>query len=204
MIHNECGNLFRAGRTLLERSRLVRYGEHAFVGETDEDWVEAYWKNNFDSDFGRYMAWVWFSVGAENLAKAALVCNGLLQGKPQNLDYPMYLWNTDNATWVDEVLKPQQGPGGGYGTLGDIWRCEVDKLARHRGIPDAESKKLKAAYKYFTQAIRNRDAHSYIENRRRRDFPAVDRVFVPAFNTLVRTMENMGHFEATADHHPSH
>ena len=82
-------------------------------------------------------------------------------------------------------------------SLGDIWKCKLDKLSQKRGVLETEASELKAAYKYLTQAIRNRDAHSYIQNKRRRDFPAVEGVFVSAFNTLVRTMEDKGHFNAT-------
>ena len=199
MTHYECRNLFGAGRTLLEKSGLVRCSGHSFVCAGDEDRFEQYWKDNFDPKFGRYMAWVFFSVGAENLVKAALVCNGVLQGKQQTLGYSYYSRDTDNAIWIDEVLQPQRGARGGYGTLGDIWKTKLDKLSDIRGIAETERNELKAAYKYFTQAIRNRDAHSYIENQRRRDFPAVDGIFVPAFNTLVQTMEDTGHFETTGN-----
>ena len=80
--------------------------------------------------------------------------------------------------------------------MGRIWDAKLDKLSRRRGIPETEGRELKAAYKYLAQAIRNRDAHSYKRNRRRRDFPAVEGVFVPAFNMLIRTMRDRGHFTA--------
>ena len=196
MKHCDCRKLFGAGKSLLEKSRLVHYGGDSFVGNSDENDFEKYWGDNFDRDFGRYMAWVWFSVGAENLVKAALVCNGLLKSKPQTLGYPIYSRDTDAACWIHEVLQCQQSSSGGYGTLGHIWRVKLDKLSECRGVAASKSKELKAAYKYLTEAIRNRDAHSYIKNKRRRDFPAVGGLFVPAFNTLVETMKVRGHFEA--------
>ena len=188
---------FRSRQESVGKSGIILYCGHSFVCNNHEDKLEEYWGENFDRDFGRYMAWVWFSVGAENLAKAALVCNGLLDGKPQTLGYPVYWRDTHKERWVDEVLLSQQGPKGGYGTLGHIWQVKLDKLSDIRGIAETESKELKAAYKYLTQVIRNRDAHSYIENQRRRDFPSVEGVFVPAFNTLIQTMEVTGHFKAT-------
>ena len=42
----------------------------------------------------------------------------------------------------------------------------------------------------------NRDAHTYIAHQRRDDFPAVARVFVPAFNILVTTMKKGDHLDA--------
>ena len=89
MTHYDCGNLFEAGKSLLEKSGLVSYCEPAFLGNNNEDGFEEYWEENFDPEFGRYMAWVWFSVGAENLVKAALVCNGLVEREPKMLGYPI-------------------------------------------------------------------------------------------------------------------
>ena len=197
MNHYECGKLFEASKRLLEGSGLVRYTDDSFLSNGDEDSLEARWRESFDPDFGRYMAWVWFSVGAENLVKAALVCNGLLEAKKQNDSYPVYWHDTDKESWVDEVLDTRRNAGGGYGELGDIWKCKLGKLSEKRRHTEAERKELKAAYKYLTQAIRNRDAHAYVANQRRRDFLAVKPIFVPAFNTLVQAMQDKGHFEAT-------
>ena len=90
MNHYECGNLFQASKRLLEGSGLVRYSNDTLVCNSDEEGLEKCWRENFDQDFGRYMAWVWFSVGAENLVKAALVCSGLLEQKQENSRYPFY------------------------------------------------------------------------------------------------------------------
>ena len=180
----------------MEGSGLVRYSGDSFVCNNDKEGLEVFWKENFDKDFGRYMAWVWFSVGAENLVKAALVCTGLLTQKPTSSSYPFYRRDTDRREWVELVLRRRRNAGGGYVALGDIWKVKLDKLSQKCGISEAEGRELKAAYKYLTQAVRNRDAHSYIKDQRRRDFPAVEEVFVPAFNTLVRIMEKKGHFRA--------
>lgn len=197
MSHYECEKLFEASRHLLEGSELVRYCAGSFSSDGDEEGLETRWKERFDPDFGRYMAWVWFSVGAENLVKAALVCHGLLEAKKQNGSYPIYRQDTDREGWIEQVLGTQRNAGGRYGEMGDIWKCKLDALSKERGHSEAERKELKAAYKYLTQVIRNRDAHSYIANQRRRDFLAVEPVFVPAFNKLVRTMNDNGHFKAT-------
>ena len=39
----------------------------------------------FHPEFGRYIAWVLFSVGAENLVKAACLCNGVGPKPPKKL-----------------------------------------------------------------------------------------------------------------------
>ena len=77
--------------------------------------------------------------------------------------------------------------------LGDIWQVKLDELSHERGLAEAEGKELKAAYKYLTQVIRNRDAHSYIENQRRQDFPELE--------TILRTgvqHSRLGHEEKRA------
>lgn len=198
MSHYECGKLYEASKRLLEGSRLVRYCAGSFLINGDEEGLEACWRENFDPDFGRYMAWVWFSVDAENLVKAALVCNCLLKARKPNDSYPVYWHDIGKESWIEEVLGTRRNAGGGYGELGDIWKCKLDELSDMRRHTEAEGKELKAAYKYLTQAIRNRDAHSYVANQRRRDFLAVEPIFVPAFNTLVQTMKDRGHFNATA------
>ena len=133
MSHYECEKLFEASKRLLEGSGLVRYCAGSFSSDGDEEGLEARWRENFDPDYGRYMAWVWFSVGAENLVKAALVCHGLLEAKKQNDSYPIYWHDTDKESWIEEVLGTRRNAGGGYGELGDIWKCKLDEMSKERG-----------------------------------------------------------------------
>ena len=79
MDHADCGLLFEAGKALVEKSGLARFGGSYFLAASDKPAFDDYWKAEFDSSFGRYMAWVLFSVGAENLAKAACVCSGVVK-----------------------------------------------------------------------------------------------------------------------------
>jgi hypothetical protein len=103
MNHEECQTLLDAGKTLLLNSGLVLFDVHSFADREDDSEFEQY-AGCFHERFGRYMAWVWFSVGAENLAKAALVCNGKLERKKRNLGFRFYLPETDGLEWMDEVL----------------------------------------------------------------------------------------------------
>lgn len=79
MRHADCDNLFEAAKALIQKSRLAGFDGEYFVAATDIEEFKRYWKREFHPDFGRYMAWVLFSVGAENLAKAACVCNGTMK-----------------------------------------------------------------------------------------------------------------------------
>ena len=79
MSHADCQILFEAGKALVEKSGLATYCGQDFVACDDESAFNKYWKENFHQEFGRYMAWVLFLVGAENLAKAACVCNRVVK-----------------------------------------------------------------------------------------------------------------------------
>ena len=200
MTHNQCENLFQGGKTLLGRSKLVVGEGQSFKCGNNYNKLEEHWAKQFHPQFGRYMAWVWFSVGAENLVKAALICNGKITGKPITLGYPIFTNTQPRSDWMNNVLNPKAGVYGSaeakkydFGTLGSIWRSKLDELCAQREIPPDKRKELKVAYKYLTQVIRNRDGHTYIENARKKDFPAVAAVFVPAFNTLVQAMIDNGH-----------
>ena len=76
MSHKDCDELFQAGTVLLEKSGLVRYcaQDHRFYARDDQTAFEEYHKKKFHPEYGQYMAWILFSVGAENLTKAACVC----------------------------------------------------------------------------------------------------------------------------------
>ena len=76
MTHTDCQVLFDAGKALLEKSGLAHHNGRHFVASVDKARFDEYWQSEFHPDFGRYMAWVLFSVGSENLAKAACVCSG--------------------------------------------------------------------------------------------------------------------------------
>ena len=82
MSHSDCQLLFEAGKALVEKSGLARYSGPYFVACEDREGFNEYWKEGFHPTFGRYMAWVLFVVGAENLAKAACVCNKVVKVDP--------------------------------------------------------------------------------------------------------------------------
>ena len=169
MSHTECEDLLEASKALLEKSGLARWDAQAFIfvpvhpGDDDSQF-ERHWKKDIHPRFGRYMAWVLFSVGGENLAKAACVCKGIVKGSD-------------------------------YGSLGKYTRRHglLDKLCEKVDIGDCDRTKLTEGYKSLQRA-RNRDVHGYVANKRREGFPAVEPIFVPAFNILVEAMRRNIHF----------
>ncbi len=77
MNHGNCQMLFEASQALVDKSGLAKYHGFDFIACDNQAAFNEFWKDEFHPTFGRYMAWVLFSVGAENLAKAACVCNGV-------------------------------------------------------------------------------------------------------------------------------
>ena len=202
MNHSDCEKLFQASKALLAKSKLASWNGACFVACSNETKFSEDWKNTFDPKFGRHMAWVCFSVGAENLVKAACICRGVSKRKVGKLGYPVYSASTEKEGWVQKVLNPQKGTFGDqeaakydYGTLRSNWidNGGIDKLSEQSVLIYKDRAELRAAYKYLTEVIINRDAHTYISAQRGGDFPAVQGVFVPAFNTLVRTMKDNEH-----------
>ena len=185
----------------MDESGLARWDNQAFAfvpmypGDDDSQF-EKRWEKEFDSKFGRYVAWVLFSVGAENLAKAACVCNGIVRGKTTTLKYPRYTESIPVTEWVDSVINEDgfhenedRATKHNYQPLEKYWTSYLPELCKRREVCHKENRRLIAGYKYLAQAIRNRDAHTYIADQRRKDFPAVEPIFVPAFNVLVGTLE---------------
>ena len=165
--HHECDKILSAGRTLIEKSHLASYQNGAFVACTNCQVFECRVKADFHQRFGRYMAWVWFAVGAENLAKAACLCNGC----------------------------PEYSPEGHYGALEKFIRWDKQakkyvghlvKLATH--LPKEDRPALLNGYLKLRD-IRNRDLHTFKEDVRKGNFPLVESHFVPAFNVLLGTMQ---------------
>ena len=172
MDHSECGKLFLAGRALMEKSCLVLYQADSFHACTDESAFEQYVSEEIDPQFGRYIAWLLFSVGAENLVKAACLCTGTIPVSPT----------------------------GHYGTMGSYlrrWKGRLEghliRLCREMNLPSDDKQKLTNGYLELIK-IRNRDVHSYVYGVRQLHFAFAEAHFVPAFNVLLGTMQRSDHF----------
>ena len=105
------------------------------------------------------MAWVLFSVGAENLAKAACVCKGVVKVE----DGPSLWEYTKKGGFFEGLLEEFPHSGDAKHTLTEGY----EELRRNR---------------------RNRDAHSYRKDERDAYFRCVEEIFAPAFDVLVTIM----------------
>ena len=168
MDHSDCNLLFEAGQALLVKSGLVCWDDQTFAfapryqGDNDCEF-EKWWKQAFHPTFGRYMAWVLFAVGSENLVKAACVCNGVGPKPPKQLH-----------------------------TLDKYVNKHLPTLCKCRAICEEREIALTDGYKRLKKS-RDRDAHNYKPKKRRPDFQRVEDLFVPAFNILAETMQPEAH-----------
>ena len=163
MSHENCKVLFDAGKSLIEKSGLAKYCDPHFVACDNQDAFDEYWQGAFNPKFGRYMAWLLFSVGAENLAKAACVCNGLVEAKHK------------------KKMEDYIGPKGYFRDL-----CTMT------GICENDWRTLQKGYKRLKK-VRDRDLHSYRPEVRSKNFPLVEQKFIPAVNILVEAMVRGNH-----------
>lgn len=171
MNHHECGRLFLAAKALFEKSHLVLLREGSFHAFTPESEFEKEVSEKLDPQYGRYIAWLLFSVGAENLAKASCVCAGIVR----------------------------ESPTGHYGTMGSYLRRvkgrlegHLIRLSREANLGCDDKQKMTDGYLELIK-IRNRDVHSYVFQVRQSHFGLAETHFVPAFNVLLETMQRNGH-----------
>jgi hypothetical protein len=214
--HTECGKLFDAGRAAIGQSGLATWKDGAFHPCGCESDFEKYWEQHFHPEFGRYMAWVMFSVGAENIAKAAFVCNGLLKSKLRDAGYSPHP-SDDLGLWLKSIVNapldqlsiyeadiPGRAVVYEYRTLGTHLGLREKKkgkpstfdrlVDKHPAIAGTSKEDvLWASYRYLTDVIRNRDTHTYVKEVRKSNFPLVNILFVPSFNVLVSTMQARSH-----------
>jgi hypothetical protein len=60
-------------------------------------------------------------------------------------------------------------------------------------VCDDERKLLISGYKSLKK-VRDRELHSYRENKRSQKFPSIEGDYLPAFNILLKAMAEKGHF----------
>ena len=181
MDHSKCKDLFDASTNLFEESGLITWDGNCLKARyttQDDKHFEEWLKCRFNHNFGRYIAWVLFSVASENLIKASFACMSISH---KFSDPPL-------CKTLDALLKKRKKSG-----------KEIPSLLREMclcaSISSVEIGVVETGYLNLKQ-IRNRDIHRYERDKRRYSFHAVKDEFVPAFNVLLSIMKNGGHFAA--------
>ena len=176
----------RAGVTLIVWSRLALWDEQnlALVAVDENKFESTAGHKEIHNELGRLICWIAFSVGSEYLAKGACLLNGYDLHKNTKVTRPPLL-GENIESWIALVIAKDPAANESdlsFGTLGDL---PLDKIIK----PGQERKLVLAGYKLLASFIRNRDAHRYTRNVRAFHFHAVESVFVPAFNILLKTLD---------------
>ncbi|MBB5358265.1 hypothetical protein HDE76_001471 [Rhodanobacter sp. ANJX3] len=135
--------------------------------------------------FGRVMLWILFSTGAEYLLKASLIFSGLLEIKTQQkLGIP-----SKETPWTSEWLLSVPHAGvEDFSTMGRVKSQLAQLFYRHQGVSQEDRERVQHTYDLLTDAIRNRDAHAYVQGVRAAHFHVLE-TFCSAFNTLLSLVE---------------
>lgn len=176
----------RAGVTLILWSRLAFWNEQslAFVAAKEAEFESATGHKGVHEELGRLICWIAFSVGSEYLAKGACLLNGYDLSKDAKVTRPPSL-GENIEDWIALVIadKPAVNEHDlSFGTLGNLPLQKIIKADRERNL-------VLASYKFLASSIRNRDAHRYTRDVRAFHFHVVERLFIPAFNILLRSLD---------------
>lgn len=176
----------RAGVALIIWSRLVEWNADSLTFASVD-------KVSFESshaqvhhEFGRLICWIAFGVGSEYLVKGACLLNGRdlrrdagakvirLPSFGEDIEEWIRLVNTNDPRVHERDVSS--------GTLGTLPVGQILKPGRERDL-------VLASIKLLASTIRNRDAHRYAQNVRGFHFHVVESLFVPAFNTLLASLD---------------
>lgn len=180
-----------AGLSLILWSRLASWNTQklALVEAQEEIFESLAGHLEVHKRFGRLICWICFSTGSEYLAKGICLLNNIdIQDKSQkrrgNIRPPFY--EEDIHDWITLVLADAESvkdkPAQQFLTLGKLPLKQLGETAEEKAL-------ISASFKLLSGSIRNRDAHCYAQDVRAFHFNAIERLFVPALNILLRSLD---------------
>ena len=176
----------RAGVTLIVWSRLASWDKQslALVVAHETQFESPTGHKEIHNELGRLICWIAFSVGSEYLAKGTCLLNGCDLHQITKVTQPPLL-GENIESWIALVIAKDPAAKESdlsFGTLGNL---PLEKIIK----PSQERNLVVASYKLLASSIRNRDVHRYTRNVRAFHFHGVESVFVPAFNILLKTLD---------------
>ncbi len=176
----------RAGIALITWSRLASWDAEALqlVAAEEREFESPAGHGQVHTEFGRLICWIAFGVGSEYLAKGAC----LVKGRKLAKSVPVIrspTWDENVEGWVRLVNAGDPSIDErdvSFGTLGNVPVADI--------LPRGAGRDLVAAsFKYLAKTIRNRDAHRYARSVRAFHSHTVERLFVPAFNLVLASLD---------------
>lgn len=179
-------NQVKAGIALISWSRLASFDseQNTLVAANEQEFEFGPGHKNVHHAYGRVICWIVFSIGGEYLAKGACLLAGITTPESATVIRGPE-WDEATEAWSDLVLADDPKTKVADTNLGTLGKLPIKKIAALG--PDRQM--VSATMKYLASAIRNRDAHRYAPNVRAAHFRDVPRLFVPAFNALLRTLD---------------
>lgn len=180
----------RAGIELVKWSQLAHWDKNALCfTATNKAAFEPTGHLQVHEKYGRLICWITFGVGSEYLAKGVSLLNGCnLTSNSQGIRAPKEYEDINHWSKMvisnDPAVKTSRNLNlGTFKNMQNKW----DKILK--GKPKADRNKVKASFKLLAEEIRNRDAHYFEPDVRALNFDDVERLFIPAFNILLNTLD---------------
>jgi len=175
-----------AGLALIVCSRLASWDAKnlILVASKETEFESRAGHKEVHGQFGRLICWIAFGVGTEYLAKGVCILNGCDLSRQAKCIRPPQP-GEDIENWI--LLVKEEDPSIseseiGFGTLGKLPLEQIVKPGREQDL-------VLASIKLLASTIRNRDAHRYAHNVRTFHFHLVRRLFIPAFNILLASLD---------------
>lgn len=174
-----------AGLALIQWSKLAQWDAHqfAFIATDVATFESEEGHGAVHRTFGRLVCWIAFSTGAEYLVRGAWLLKDQVLSKPIDV-FRIPSGDEDLDKWAGDVIKGKvcvKETINELGSLGKVpWKTVLQGVAK--------PKRVQAAYELLRDTIRNRDAHRYSKDVRAFHFHVVGMLFVPAFNAVLRSL----------------
>jgi len=175
-----------AGLALIRWSKLVQWDDDhlAFIAASREAFESQEGHQVAHPTFGRLICWIVFSAGAEYLAKGVCFLKGEDFTKAISVIRIPSL-GEDLETWVREVFAHARSVK--EKTVSFETLSKIPLRSALQDVPERAF--VVAAFELLRSTIRNRDAHRYTQNVRAFHFYLIEILFVPAFNILLRNVD---------------
>lgn len=182
-MNDDARRQFRAGLALIQKSGLARWDTTTCQFAPSDAAEFERTASAHDCEHGRVMLWIVFAAGTEYLLKAACLKRGFLKAHKKSVLRPP-AQNEDLAGWVRRVLQDPSTVRESVTDLGTLKGVRFDQLVAGH----SNEKLARAGFALFQQSIRNRDSHHYVSNVRAGHFHVVEKLFVPAVNAALESM----------------
>lgn len=179
----------RAGLALIDWSKLASWDNQtlSLVAAKENDGFESA-AGRVHRKYGRLICWIAFGIGGEYLVRGAFMLKGHDPVRPKKIDvFQPPEEGGEIVDWVQRVNA--KDPSVLESAAESSMRIGSDLPWKKILTPGSDLDLVSASVKLLAGKIRNRDAHHYAENVRAFHFHVVESLFVPAFNIILKAVD---------------